>query len=512
VAKPFDFGSVNLSADANDANARPRSETPFRMVILGDFSGRANRALCDAKSIAERRPVEIDRDSVDAVLSRLGAQLKLALGDGGSISLQFAAMEDFHPDRLFGGGAPFQTLREFREKLQDPSAFSEAARELGLASHEDSVVARSGTDTAPVRAPSARQVASGSLLDEMIEETESRSSHGQAARATDPVRDFAQRVAAQQAQPTPDSRQPQVLSVLDRATGGLMRAILHNRDFQALEAIWRATSLLVRQLETGSQLQVFVLDISNDELAADLAWAKNLRDSGIYRVLVESTMETPGAEPWAVIVGAYRFDERHDNAGLLARMAQIAQRAGAPFLAEASPRLLGCTSLESAPHVRDWGAGANWWSELRQIPEAQHLGLVMPRFLLRLPYGKDTSPLESFDFEELPDRPAHEDYLWGNGALAAALLLGRSFTESGWQMSAGRAAEIDRLPLHFEMTGGESRAKPCAEALLTEETLGAMIEAGFMPLVSFKNRDSVRLARFQSIADPVRALAGRWQT
>jgi type VI secretion system protein ImpC len=512
VAKPFDFGSVNLSAGENDANGRPISETPFRILILGDFSGRANRSICDVKSIAARRPVEIDRDNADEVISRLGVELKLALWKGGFIHLKFSELEDFHPDRLFEKVAGFETLREFHGKLGNPSTFSEAARELGLAVHEVSGVARQDGDPSPLRAPSAVQVVSGSLLDEMIEETESRASRGQAARAPDPVRDFARRVAEQDAQATPDSRQPQVLAVLDRAIGGLMRAILHNRDFQALEAIWRATSFLVRQLDTDSQLKVDLLDISKDELAADLSSVKNLRESGIYRVLVESTVETPGAEPWAAIVGAYRLDEGPENAGLLTGMARIAQRARAPFLAEASPHLLGCASLESATHVREWGDVANWWRELRHVPEAQYVGLAIPRFLLRLPYGKKTSPLESFDFEELGETPGHDDYLWGNPGFALALLLGQSFSEFGWQMSFGTRAQIDRLPLHFEVTTGEAQAKPCAEALLTEETVATMIEAGFMPLVSFKNRDSVRLARFQSIADPTRPLAGLWQT
>lgn len=512
MAKPFDFGRVNLSAGGNDADARARSEAPFRMVILGDFSGRANRGMCDAGSIAGCEPIEIDRDNVDEVVSRLAVELKLPLGDGGLTHLKFSEVEDFHPDRLFEKAASFETLRECRGRLEKPSTFSNAARELGLASHEEFIVAGGGADAAPLRAPSAQRVASGSLLDDTIEETESRASHRQAARAPDPVREFARRVAAQQAQPASDSRQSEVLSLLDRAIGGLIRAILHSPDFQALEAIWRATFFLVRQLETGSRLKVHVLDISKDELMADLGPANDLRASGIYRLLVERTVETPGAEPWAAIVGAYRFDEQRENAGLLARMAQIAQRAGAPFVSAADPRLLGCASFGSAPHARDWGGMTSWWRELRRVPEAAYVGLVIPRFLLRLPYGKKTSPLATFDFEEFSETPAHEDYLWGNAAFAVALLLGQSFSESGWQMSPGSLAQIDRLPLHLEMRGGETQAKPCAEALLTEETVEAMLEAGFMPLVSFKNRDWVRLARFQSIADPGRPLAGLWQT
>jgi type VI secretion system protein ImpC len=136
--------------------------------------------------------------------------------------------------------------------------------------------------------------------------------------------------------------------------------------------------------------------------------------------------------------------------------------------------------------------------------------LALPIFLLRLPYVIKTTPLESFDFEESPEE--HEDYLWGNPAIAIALLLGESFSESGWQMRLGSVAEVQNLPLHVSTRHGESMAKPCAEVLLTEETVGAMIEAGLMPLVSFRNRDSVRVARFQSTADPAHPLAGPWQS
>jgi type VI secretion system protein ImpC len=287
---------------------------------------------------------------------------------------------------------------------------------------------------------------------------------------------------------------------------------------QALEALWRATFLLVRQLETGSQLKLYLIDISKQELAADLlsgnnTSAKDLRDTGVYRLLVEQSVETPGAEPWAVMVGNYRFGAGEEDTALLSRMAQIAMRARAAFLAEAGPSLLGCSSssLSSAPQPREWkGPAANGWVELRHRAEAGAVGLALPRFLLRLPYGKKTSPLEAFDFEEFSGTPVHEDYLWGNPAFAVALLLGQSFGEAGWEMRPGTVAEIDKLPLHVYQSDGESVPKPCAEVMLTEEAVERMVEEGLIPLVSFKGRDVVRVARFQSIAEPLRGLAGRW--
>jgi type VI secretion system protein ImpC len=347
----------------------------------------------------------------------------------------------------------------------------------------------------------------------MIEQTESRVAEGRSRHQPDEVREFAQRAAAKHLVSPPDERQPEILSVIDRGVGALMTAVLHNPDFQALEAIWRATFLLVRQLETGSQLKLYLIDVSKDELAADLKSAPDLRDTGIYRLLVEQTVETPGAEPWAVIVGNYSFGAGSGDEDVLSRMAAIAKHAHAPFLAEGSAHLLGCSSLASSPHPREWKTPqelAAGWADLRRRPDVDSVGLALPRFLLRLPYGKKTSPLESFAFEEFQEMPVHEDYLWGNPAFAVALTLAQSFTASGWEMRPGTVAEVGGLPLHVYENGGRSECKPCAEVLLTEDAAERLLEAGLIPLVSFKDRDQVRVARFQSIAAPLRELAGRW--
>jgi type VI secretion system protein ImpC len=512
MPKPFDFGGVHLTAGEDSLAARPSAETPFCIAILGDFSGRANRGLNDSKVIGKRRAVLVDRDNFDQVLSRSGAEIGLPLGESSTSRLRFSELEEFHPDRIFQHLDIFGKLRDLRGRLQDPATFQEAAKDLGLRSR-DSASAPGKPEPSPVVAPSAARLASGSLLDEMIEQTEARDATSRPRRSSDEVEEFARRVVAQHLVSIPDPLQPEVLAVIDQAIGSLMRAVLHNRDLQALEAIWRATFLLVRQLETGSQLKLYLVDVSKQELAADLGSATDLRDTGIYRLLVEKSMETQGAEPWALIVGNYSFGAEDYDVELLSRMARIAHRAGAPFLAEASSHLLGCSSLESTLHPREWKVPeklAVGWAALRHLPEADAVGLALPRFLLRLPYGKDTSPLESFDFEEFPELPVHEDYLWGNPAFAVGLLLAQSFSKAGWKMRAGTATEVDKLPLHVYRRDAQPESKPCAEVLLTEDAAERIVEEGLIPLISFKDRDIVRVVRFQSIADPPRALAGRW--
>jgi type VI secretion system protein ImpC len=253
--------------------------------------------------------------------------------------------------------------------------------------------------------------------------------------------------------------------------------------------------------------------VTKQELAEDLSSAADVSSTGAYRLLVERSVGTPGAEAWALIVGDYHFGSGDADVEVLEKMAKIAHLAGAPLLAAASPQVLGCSSLASSPHPRDWSVSneqASRWAKLRNLPEATSIGLALPRILLRLPYGKTTSRIESFDFEEFPESPVHNDYLWGNPAFAVALLLGRSFTEAGWEMQGATAGEVDGLPLHVYGKAAESECKPCAEVLLTQDTAEHIVEEGLIPLVSVKNQDSVRVVRLQSIAQPLQALAGRW--
>jgi type VI secretion system protein ImpC len=258
-------------------------------------------------------------------------------------------------------------------------------------------------------------------------------------------------------------------------------------------------------------LQVHLVDVSRQELAADLG-SDAVEGSGIHRLLVEESVGTPGSDPWALLVGAFALGEDAGELDILARLGRVARDAGAPFIAEASPVLAGVPSIAAAPDPDDWTDDApSGWSELRALPVAQHVALALPRLLLRLPYGKHTDECDVVSFEEmLPDvRPAHESYLWGSGSLAAALLLGEAFVDSGWSLRPGR--EISNLPLHVYHTDGETVATPCAEVLLTERAAERLLDRGLSPLLSVRDSDAVILPRLQSIAEPLARLSARWR-
>lgn len=499
-----------------EPSGKPEPEAPFRVLIMGDFSGRANRALSSG-SLSRRNPIFVDRDNFDEVMSRLGIEIHLPMGKKAPpLKLHFRELDDFHPDQLFDRLEPLKALRESRQKLADPRTFAEAAKELGLTPQgkvspekQEEPLYSPRTST-----PDLSGVAPGSLLDQILEGKEGQPVTGP-ARDTSELGAFVQEAVQPHIIPQDDPRQAEILASLDEAASGLVRALLHNSDFQALEAAWRGLRFLVSRVETDEHLKLYLLDVSKDEVAADLAAGKDLRTTGLHRLLVEETVETPGGELWGVLIGNFTFGPTRGDAELLGRIGKIARAAGTPFLSAANDALLGCDSLAQTPDPRQWKGradvqGSRAWNGLRKLPQASYLGLALPRFLLRLPYGVDTDPTERFEFEEMVEGPNHEHYLWGNPAWACAYLIAEAFSRDGWGLRPGAIQDIGNLPLHVYKKGGESLITPCAEVLLTETAMEMILDKGLMPLLSFKNQDAIRMARFQSLSDPPTPLRGRW--
>jgi type VI secretion system protein ImpC len=497
--------------------AKPGANNPFQIAILGDFSGRGNRHIVEiGEALGSRHPTLIDRDNYDSVFAKMSPQLSVLLEGlaGPPLTLKFTDLEDFHPDSLFRRVQLFQKLRDTREKLSDPETFAATASELGLRASEPATP--SSAPVSPMDMNEAvEQSISGNLLDQMVEETEKTAAKPRPSRIPDPWTSFVRGIIAPHVVPRADPRQADAMGLIDLATSAQMSALLHLPAFQNLESAWRAVLFLVRNVETDSRLKLVLIDVSKEELAQDLASSADLTATGTYRLLVEKSVGTPGAEPWAVLAGNYTFGPSQEDIELLGRMANVAVAAGASFISGADPSMVGCNSIADLPDRRKWtkqiapGIAAEW-KALRQRPEARYLGLALPRFLIRLPYGKETEPTELFDFEEIPETGAHDDYLWVNPSFAATLLLAETFTEQGWDLRPGTRAEITGLPIHMHTVAGETITQPCAEVLMTQTAAEEMIDRGLMPLASLKDQPVVRLVRFQSLADPPTALAGRW--
>lgn len=484
------FGAGAQAAKRRDGDA------PLRLLVVADLGG--DRGV----PLAARKPLALDIDNFDAVLARVAPRLTLAL-EGLPAALSFAALDDFHPDRLFARVDAFTTLRRLRQELQDPAQFRRAAASLGLASP-----AAPAAGAAPAAAAEA-----ASDIERLLGRKPEAAAAGSATPSSPAaaMERWLHDLMAPHVKPDTANEQRALVAGCDEAVTALMRGLLHQPEFQSLEASWLGLDRLVRMLELGETLQLFVLDAALAELREDIAAHRaDLGGSAMHGHLA-ARAGADGAR-FGLVVLDHTFGPGENDVQLLASLAAIGARAGAPLLAAAAPACAGAAGRDALAAPRSWQAADDealvHWQALRTSPMAAWVGLVLPRVLMRLPYGPATDRTSAFDFDEMPAPRRHDSYLWGSGALAAALLVGRAFAADGWQLNLAAQLDVDDLPSHIYTEDGERHQQPCAELLLSEEAGQALLARGLMPLLSYRNRNAVRLLRWQSLADPPQPLQG----
>ncbi|HND52259.1 MAG TPA: type VI secretion system contractile sheath large subunit [Pirellulaceae bacterium] len=492
----MNFGAVKSPPPAN---AVPT--TRFRMVILGDFTARANRGeLVVGDDLAKRKPVRVDVDNLDDILGRWNPSVQLPLGkDEGALTVAVSNMDDFHPDQLFTNLELFTELSGLRRRLKNTATFAAAAKE---------VQAWSGVEDEEAFTPAPKRARGAAMpIGRMSDFAQLVGRPAATSDVEAEISSLIKRIVGPHVLPAKSPQQDKLIAAVDSALSDAMRSVLHHPDFQALESLWRSVDLLVRRVETSNNLQIVLLDITAEEIAADLSQAASIEESGLYKLLVEQPAADAQQGPYALMLGAYTFDQIPPHVELLGRIAKLSVLAGAPFLAATSNDCLKKLKPEEVnPLVKEA------WDALRGLPESAMLGLTVPRFMLRWPYGKKTEPITPFAFEEFTQSSGVRGMLWGNGAFLVGLLLAETFNQQGMKsMKLGAIASVDDIPYYYYTDAdGDQIALPCTDRLLTEALCQHASSQGLMPVVSFKGRNDVRIASFQSLAG--KPLLGPWST
>lgn len=304
-----------------------------------------------------------------------------------------------------------------------------------------------------------------------------------------------------------------MIAQLDEKLSEQVNVILHNEDFQKLEGAWRGLHYLVNNTETDEMLKIRVMNISKNDVGKTLkkfrgtAWDQ----SPIFKKVYDSEYGMFGGQPFGCLVGDYQFDHSPQDVAFLNDLAQTSAASHCPFIAGASPSVLQMESWQELSNPRDLTkifttpeyAG---WRSLRESEDARYLGLAMPRFLARLPYGAKTDPVEEFDFEEDTGAADHSKYTWANSAYAMATNITNSFKLYGW-CSRIRGVEsggaVEGLPVHtFPTDDGGVDMKCPTEIAISDRREAELAKNGFMPLLHRKNSDFAAFIGAQSLQKP----------
>ncbi len=293
-----------------------------------------------------------------------------------------------------------------------------------------------------------------------------------------------------------------------------LSAVLHHEAFQRLEGSWRGLHYLVNNTETDETLKIRVLNISKRELSRMLRKyaAGDWNQSPLFKKLYTEPYGQPGGEPYGCLVGDYQFDNNPADTELLGALARICAVIHAPFIAGASPAIMGMSSWQELGLPRDLQKLFSTpdylrWQSLRESEDSRYIALTLPRFLARLPYGSSTRPLRNLESYEEPVGESDKDYTWCNAAYAMAVNISRAFKIYGW-CARIRGVEsggvVENMPVYtFPTDSGGIDMKSPTEVSISDRREAELEKLGFLPLVHAPGSDMAVFVGAQSLHQPL---------
>src|SRR5579872_576901 len=367
--------------------------------------------------------------------------------------------------------------------------------------------------TAATTATVTEQAAEKGLLDQIVDEGRFGIEPASKERGRNLIKEFISQyidgsmTIARDAEMMINSR----IAQIDHLVSLQLNEIMHNATFQKLEGSWRGLKYLMDQSETGVMLKIKVLNCSKKELLRDLQRAPEFDQSALFKKVYEEEYGVYGGSPFGALVGDYEFGKHPEDIELLEKISNVAAAAHAPFASAAAPDLFNLTSYTELGAPRDLAKIFDTteyakWKSFRQSEDSRYVALCLPRTLGRLPYGKDTKPVEAFNYEEHVDGSDHSKYLWMNAAFALATRMTNSFSKYGMCV-AMRGVEggglVEGLPVHnFYTDEGDVAMKCPTEVPITDRREKELADLGFVPLVHCKGTDYAAFFSVQSAQKP----------
>ena len=370
------------------------------------------------------------------------------------------------------------------------------------------------TDTMNQAAEEGATVAGENFADLLSREFRPKSDQARTA-VEEAVKTLAEQVLENEALVSDDALRSieGIIAEIDRKLTEQLNHVIHHDDFQKLESAWRGLHFLVNNTETDEKLKIRFMDISKKELSKTVRKFKGTAwdQSPIFKKLYEEEYGQFGGEPYGCLVGDYHFDHSAPDVELLGEMSKVSAAAHAPFITGANPSLFQMDSWSELANPRDLTKIFQTpeyasWRSLRESEDSRYLGLAMPRFLGRLPYGDKTDPVDAFAFEEDTEGADSGKYCWVNAAYGMARNITRSFKNYGW-CSRIRGVEsggvVEGLPTHtFPTDDGGVDMKCPTEIAISDRREAELAKNGLMPLIHRKNSDVAAFIGAQSLQKP----------
>jgi type VI secretion system protein ImpC len=288
-----------------------------------------------------------------------------------------------------------------------------------------------------------------------------------------------------------------LIASLDARLSQQLDEIMHAEKFQKLESAWRGLKFLIDRTDFRRNVRIEMIDISKDSLRESFEDAPELIQSALYKQVYSGAYDQPGADPYGAMISNYEFENTAQDISLLQEVAKVASSAHCPFIGSVGPKFFGKNSMEDwkkIPDLKAWMETAEYtkWRSFRESEDSRYIGLVMPRFMARLPYGPDSVPVKGFNYQENVKGPDSEKYLWANATFGFASNMVRAFVNDGWcaQIRGPQAGgTVENLPVHLYDAGRGKQMKIPTEVPIDETLEFTAANLGFIPFSHYQGRD-----------------------
>ena len=466
--------SFDVHLDVNPSVSRPEPTEvrrgPVSILLLGDFSGRgAGRPMIPGPVATHR----VDRDVVDELMASFAPTVRLSDGS----ELRFSSLDQLHPDELIGRVAQVGAILDGRDAPPPPP-------ESG------------GEDSVPDQP--ASPISGAGLLDQILggppEDVPSAGGPPPGAPIGS-IRAFAAEAARFDSVAEPSARAKADSASRSERAAAALREVLRADPFRATERRWRGVDFLVRRLDTGPNLHVHLADLSRAAIRAELHDEAGLEASALRGLLQSGA--GPDKTPWSLVVMMDgTFGPGAEDQLLLAWITGLCAAFGTKVVVDGEPALAGIPTLDDFDDRLSWHAPDPGWEAFRAQSEAGSLGVCLPGFLLRDPYGPGSDPVDGLPLAEVSGRPSRRDYVWGGAAVACAVVVARDAVGEGGGVPD---TSITGLPLHSWRDGVDS-GTVCGAAAMTDEAAKRLMASGITPAAWMRASDSVRLLLPRTVA------------
>ncbi len=288
------------------------------------------------------------------------------------------------------------------------------------------------------------------------------------------------------------------ITEIDEFLTAQINEILHHPAFQKLEGSWRGLHYFVMNTETCSQLKVRVLNTSLEVLREDLTKAIEFDQSNLFKKIYEEEYGTFGGSPYSCLIGDFYFSNHVQDIRLLELISGVVATAHTPFISAVSPLFFNLDKFEDLPFPRDLAKlfeSPDYvkWNAFRNSEDSRYVALLLPRILMRLPYGDNTLPVVGFNFNEDVGVGDTDKFCWGNPAYALGQRITNAFSLYGWT-AAIRGVEgggmVENLPTYiFKTLEGDKSVKCPTEVAITDRREKELSDLGFLSICYCKGTD-----------------------